>query len=78
MITYAWSSPTNDPERPVRGFVIGTGSTTADLPTQLSAKPVVDISAPGGVANLYGNTGSLATDRATGANYRLESDGAWH
>lgn len=77
-ITYAWSSPTNDPERPVRGFVIGTGSTTSDLPTQLVAKAVVDVTNPAGVVSLYGNTGSIALDRATGTSYRLESDGAWH
>lgn len=76
-ITYAWSSPTNDPERPVRGFVIGSGSATTDLPTQLAGKAVVDIMA-GGSQVLFAGTGSIATDRATGTNYRLESDGVWH
>ena len=77
-ITYAWSNLTNDPERPVRGFVIGTGSTASDLPTQLVAKSVVDVTIPAQAATMYAATGSIALDRATGVNYRLESDGVWH
>ena len=77
MITYAWSELSGDVERPVRGFVIGTGSTTSDLPTQLVKKSVVDVMA-NGAQLMYAGTGSIALDRATGTNYRLESDGAWH
>lgn len=77
-ITYAWSEPTGDVERPVRGFVIGTGDTTADLPTQLVKKPVADIMVASGVVEVLAGTGSIALDRDTGASYRLESDGAWH
>lgn len=78
MITYAWSELTVDRDRPVRGFVIGAGSTVSDLPTQIVAKRVVDVAIPGGGADMLAGTGSLALDRSTNTTYRLESDGAWH
>jgi hypothetical protein len=78
MVNYVWSNPTGDETRPVRGFVLHDGSTTADLPTQLTAKPVVDVMIASGPVNMLAGTGSIATDAATGTNYQLESDGLWH
>jgi hypothetical protein len=75
-ITYAWSEPSGHPQRPVRGFIIGSGSTAADLPTQRTAKPVVDVMVASGVVDMYAGTGSIATDRGS-KNLRLESDGQW-
>ena len=77
MVNYVWSEFSGDAERPVRGFVLRGGSTTADLPTQLAKKSVVDVMANGSQL-VYAGTGSIATDSATGTNYQLESDGAWH
>lgn len=77
-VNYVWSNLSSDPVRPERGFILRDGSTTADLPTQIAKKAVVDVMVPTGSVLMYAGTGSIATDSATGTNYQLESDGLWH